>query len=168
MEVDISCFSSHYSVRSLTSDDLEEIYALCSKNGLYYRYCPPYVTDQSIIDDMNALPPGKEMDDKYYLGYFDRDKLVAVMDFIASFPYEKVAFIGFFMTEVSIQNKGVGSSIIDELCVYLRSVGFSRVRLGWVKGNPQAEYFWHKNGFVETGITRNTSGYTVVIGERVL
>ena len=48
------------------------------------------------------------------------------------------------MTEVSIQNTGIGSSMIDGLCRYLAGIRLSSVRLGWVKGNPQAEHFWHK------------------------
>ena len=51
---------------------------------------------------------------------------------------------GFFMTDVSVQNKGVGSGIITELCEKLSQRGYLYVKLGWVKGNPQAEYFWKK------------------------
>ena len=39
-------------------------------------------TAQSIVDDMNALPPRTTYDDKYYIGYFEGEKLVAVMDLI--------------------------------------------------------------------------------------
>ena len=48
-------------------EDIPEILALCEKNTLYYRYCPPFVSEQSIRDDMNALPPGKTVSDKYYV-----------------------------------------------------------------------------------------------------
>lgn len=168
MDIDISSFSGNYLVRNLGKADLPKIYELCSGNRLYYQYCPPAVTEQSIIEDMKALPPGKELHDKYYLGYFDRDRLVAVMDFILAYPDEKTAFIGFFMTDVSAQNKGVGSGIVSELCHYIQALGLSSIRLGWVKGNPQAEFFWHKNGFIETGETYDTDGYTVVAAERLL
>ena len=117
---------------------------------------------------MKALPPNKELADKYYLGYYDAEKLIAVMDLIRAYPNENTAFIGFFMTDVSVQNTGIGSAIIDELCSYLTEIGFERVRLGWVKGNPQSKHFWHKNGFTETGITYDTDHYTVVVAEREL
>ena len=58
--IDISLFSDHYFVRRMASDDIGEIYKLCSNNVLYYEYCPPFVTKQSIADDMRALPPNKE------------------------------------------------------------------------------------------------------------
>lgn len=53
--------------------------------------------------------------------------------------------------QVSVQNAGIGSGIIDTLCSCLKNHGFSSIRLGWVKGNPQAEHFWKKNRFIETG-----------------
>ena len=166
--MDITKFSNQFQVRRLDQNDIEAVFALCSRNSLYYHYCPPSVTRQSIIEDMKALPPDKDLADKYYLGYFSGKKLIAVMDFIASFPEETTAFIGFFMTDVSVQKKGIGSSIIDELCACLPDAGFIRIRLGWVKGNPQAEHFWHKNGFAETGVTYESNGYTVVAAQRKL
>lgn len=168
MKIDIQSFSGQYTVRRVKKNDLSKVYALCSKNSLYYQYYPPIVTEQSIIDDMNALPVNKSFDDKYYLGYFDSDKLIAVMDFIMAYPDEKTAFIGFFMTDISVQNRGIGSKIIDDLCAYLKSLELSRVRLGWVKGNPQAEHFWHKNKFQETGISCDRDNYTVIVGQRDL
>lgn len=167
-KMDVSSFSSHYHVRCLNKADITDIYSLCSKNNLYYQYCPPFVTEDSILKDMAALPPNKEMSDKYYVGYYKGNELIAVMDFIMAYPDEKTAFIGFFMTAVSIQNAGIGSRIMDELCCYLKESGLSYVRLGWVSGNPQAEHFWHKNHFAETGITYQTDGYTVVVARRVL
>ncbi len=166
--MDVSLFSNHYFVRCMTEKDIAEIYALCRNNALYYKHCPPFVTEQSIADDIKALPPKKDYSDKYYIGYYDEDKLIAVMDFINKFPNDKTAFIGFFMTDISVQNKGVGSEIIHELCAYLKEYGLSAVRLGWVKGNSQAEHFWHKNGFAETGVTYDTDNYTVIVAQRQL
>lgn len=166
--MNVSLFSSQYHVRCMNKADVAEIYSLCSKNSLYYQYCPPFVTKQSILEDMKALPPNKEMYDKHYIGYYKGGELIAVMDFIMAYPDEQTAFIGFFMTAAPIQNTGIGSGIIDELCCYLTDIGLSRVRLGWVKGNLQAEHFWHKNNFVETGITYDTNNYTVIVAQRIL
>ena len=66
------------------------------------------------------------------------------------------------MTDVSVQRKGVGSAIISELSGFVCKQGFSNIQLGWVLGNPQAEHFWHKNGFIETGKMYEMDDYTVV------
>ena len=166
--MDITDISTRYSVRRLDKSDVADIYALCSKNTLYYRHCPPFVTERGIYDDMEALPPGKEVCDKLYLGFYDGADLVAVLDLILGFPNDKTAYIGFFMTETSVQNAGVGSGIIDELCVWLKRAGFSSVRLGWVSGNAQAERFWLKNGFIETGEIYDKESFRVVAAMRGL
>ena len=70
------------------------------------------------------------------------------------------------MTDVSVQGKGVGTGIITELCEKLSQWGYLYVKLGWVKGNPQAEHFWKKNGFVETGAENKTKDYMVTIARR--
>ena len=166
--MDLSHFSHDYTARRLGKADVADVYSLCSKNSLYYQYCPPFVSEQSILDDMKALPPNKEMCDKYYIGYYKGKELIAVMDFIMAYPDERTGFIGFFMTAASVQNTGIGSSIIEDLCHYLAEIGLSYVRLGWVKGNPQAEYFWRKNLFKETGTTHDTNHCTVVAAQRTL
>ncbi|MBD5532279.1 MAG: GNAT family N-acetyltransferase [Lachnospiraceae bacterium] len=164
----VTNFSDQYHIRRLTEEDVEIIYALCKQNRLYYEYCPPFVTRDSIRRDMQALPPKKSMEDKHYIGWFDGDRLIAVMDLIDGYPDARTAFVGFFMTDVSVQRKGVGTAIIRELCAYLCTQQYKAVRLGWVKGNPQSEAFWHKNQFVETGVTYDTDGYTVIVAQRTL
>jgi GNAT superfamily N-acetyltransferase len=166
--MDISSFSDHYHVRCLNHTDIPAIMDLCRGNSLYYQYCPPFVSEESIARDMAVLPPGKDLSDKYYIGYFDGSRLTAVMDLILAFPDQQTAFIGFFMTDASVQKKGIGSKIIEELCINLKKYGYLSVRLGWVKGNPQAEHFWKKNGFTETGVTYDTDGYTVVVAHKDL
>lgn len=117
--LDVSLLSNKYLVQKIDSTDIVKVYELCRNNSLYYQYCPPFVSEQSIIDDMNALPPNKDLSDKYYVGYYEGDKLIAVLDLIMAYPDDSTAFIGFFMTDTSVQNKGVGSSVIDELCSVL-------------------------------------------------
>ena len=158
----INKLSKNYIVKLLYNKDVAAVYSLCSKNTLYYDFCPPFVTPESIKADMTALPPGKRREDKFYLGYYDNDYLIAVMDLILGYPDEETAYVGFFMTDVSVHGKGVGSAIISELSGFVCKQGFSNIQLGWVLGNPQAEHFWHKNGFIETGKMYDMDDYTVV------
>ncbi|SFT34435.1 ASC-1 homology (ASCH) domain-containing protein [Lachnospiraceae bacterium XBD2001] len=166
MQLTIENLSEKYTVKRLGKNDISTVYNLCSPNTLYYEYCPPFVTAESIEKDMTVLPPGKTVEDKFYVGYFDADKLIAVMDLILGFPEADTAYIGFFMTEVSVQGKGVGSLIISELSRFISSCGYAKMQLGWVQGNPQPEHFWHKNGFCETGKTYDMDDFTVVEAQR--
>ena len=74
------------------------------------------------------------MNDKYYIGFFKRDKLIAVMDLIMNYPKKKTAFIGLFMMDVNYQNKGIGSRVIGEVLSYLKSENYEKIRLGGDKG----------------------------------
>ena len=166
--MNVAMLSARYRVRVLLPEDAPKIVALCRGNPLFYRYCPPFVTEERVLADMRALPPEKEAKDKYYAGFFERDRLIAVLDLILDYPVEYSAFIGFFMTDISIQNRGIGSSIIGEICRMLKEGGYREMRLGWAKGNPQSSHFWQKNGFRETGDSYETDGYTVLIARRDL
>ena len=115
-------FSRKYYVRKLQKNDIDQIYNLCSKNHLYYQYCSPYVTRKSIESDMMALPDNVDFKDKYYVGYFKNEKLIAVLDLIDGY-------------------------CIHELIKYLTTLKYKEVRLGWINGNLQAEHFWIKNAF---------------------
>ena len=106
---------------------------------------------RALLEDLTALPPGKNAADKHYLGFFDGEGLTAVLDFIERYPQEDGAYIGFFMTRKAVQGRGVGSALIGELLNELREEGFRRVRLAVDRGNPQSKAFWEKNGFALTG-----------------
>lgn len=166
--MDIKGLSSKYVVKKLGNSDIQDIFNLCCENKLYYEYCPPMVTEESIKRDMTALPPNTKIDDKFYIGFYKEGKLIAVMDLIDGYPEQKIAYIGFFMTNVTIQKRGVGSEIISELCDCLKQKGFISIRLAWVKGNPQAEHFWLKNMFVILEETTSNVSDSVILAERCL
>ena len=144
-------FSQRYAACPLTEADVDAILALCAENEQFYRYHPPLATKGSILEDLTALPPGKNAADKHYLGFFDGAGLTAVLDLIERYPQEDGAYIGFFMTRKAIQGRGVGSALIGELLNELREEGFRRVRLAVDRGNPQSKAFWETNGFALTG-----------------
>ena len=113
--MELSKLSAKYKVRRLDKEDVDIIYNMSYPNVIFYQYHPPVVTEESILMDMEALPPGKSEEDKLYLGFFEKETLVAVMDLILKYPEEKTAYIGLFMTDIKYQNKGIGSHIIEEV-----------------------------------------------------
>ncbi|MBQ3560076.1 MAG: GNAT family N-acetyltransferase [Agathobacter sp.] len=164
--MEIQKLSKKYMVRKLNDIDIDKIYEVMQGNPMYFQYCPPMATAQSIAEDMDALPPRTTYDDKHYIGYFEGEKLVAVMDLILNFPNKETAFVGFFMMNTAYQGKGIGTEIFEECCKTLAEEKYHYIRLGFVKGNPQSEAFWIKNGFVRTGVEDVQERYTVVVMER--
>lgn len=88
------------------------------------------------------------------------------MDLIYQYPNAETAFIGFFMMDVQLQGKGIGTNIISNVLKYLESINFKKVRLGYVKGNNQAKSFWDKNKFLFTGVEDKQEKYTVIVMEK--
>ena len=149
--MDVKELSSEYDVRILREEDADDIFALCSQNELFYEFHPPFVTKESILEDMKALPPGKERKDKFYVGFLKDGQLAAVMDLILDYPEERTVYIGFFMVNRKFQGRGNGSSIVDECAECFRKLGYGKIRLAIDRGNPQSEAFWTKNRFEKTG-----------------
>ena len=107
MKIEIQRLSNQYIVRELSKNDVEAIYELCAGNEQFYRYHPPFVTRESILGDLKDLPPGKTLEDKLFVGFYDNDILIAVMDLILGFPNKETAFIGLFMMNMAYQGRGI-------------------------------------------------------------
>ncbi len=165
--IDILKLSQSYDVRRLDENDLEDIYRICQGNSQFYRYCEAKATREQILNDMHIAPPGIGYSEKYYLGFYKENELIAVMDLIDGYPEEGIAFIGFFMMKKEYQGKEIGSRIIDETAAYLKDTGFVSIHLGIDKENPQSNHFWKKNGFsIIREVERN--GWTILYAEKKL
>lgn len=168
MGMEIGELSRRYEVRKLEEVDIDMIYELSAGNPMFYEYCLPYVTKESILDDMKALPHEKSFEDKYYIGFFQEGELIAVMDLILRYPNKETAFIGLFMMRKESQGKGIGSGIIRECLDFLKAQDYRFVQLCFAKGNPQSEAFWKKNGFTGRNMEFATENYISVAMERKL
>lgn len=166
--MNIQFLSNRYTIRDLLPQDAEMIYEVLKANTLFYKYHPPMVTVESILEDMEALPPNKGYEDKHYIGFFSEGTLVAVMDLIEHYPNPGTALLGFFAMNTNLQGQGIGTKIISDSIAYLAQEGFIKVRLGIDKGNPQSKAFWLKNGFTFTGEAYESDSATILVMERKL
>lgn len=92
--MNIEKLSSKYQVRHLEKCDAQTVLDLYESNPLYFEHCPPPPTIQSVEYDMRALPDGKSIADKHFVGFFDGNNLVAVLDLIEKYPDKQTVFIG--------------------------------------------------------------------------
>lgn len=146
-KIEIKKLSKKYDVRKLNSDDVQMIYVFCKRNTQYYEYCGKELSMKLIENDLEITPPGIPIEQKYYIGFFDNDKLAAIMDLEDGYPNCDYVYIGFFMMDFELQGRGIGSMIISEALEYLHEQGFEKSQLGIDKDNPQSNHFWRKNGF---------------------
>lgn len=160
--MNINDLSKNYVIRYLDENDRDIVYDLCKENNQFYEYCPPMVNKDAILDDLKALPPNKEYKDKYYVGYFKENELIAILDLIDKYPDDNTVWIGLFMMKKSYQAKGIGSKIIDDLTKQIKELGYQYIKLAWAKGNKQSEHFWLKNGFIKTGKEKDNKLYIAI------
>ena len=165
--MDFSALSKRYSIRRMDDSDADSILELCKGNEQYYLYCQARPSREQILNDLHITPPGIDPSAKYYIGFYQGNTLVAVMDLIDGYPGPDTAFIGFFMMRKEFQGNQVGSTIIQETAAYLKTLGMTSIQLGIDKGNPQSTHFWKKNGFVvKEEIDRGD--WTVLLAEKTL
>lgn len=160
-------FSTAYAVRRLTERDVPQLVGLCGGNPQFYACRAEAAAPETVWQDLQLLPPGKGPEDKYTVGFFDGETLAAVLDLIDGYPAPATAYLGFFMMNKRHQGHGEGSAIIGELCAYLKGEGFTAVRLGIDKGNPQSTHFWEKNGFAALKEIPQEDG-VIILAEKVL
>lgn len=161
----IENLSSTYRVKKIQEEDLNQVLKLAQANPQYYAHCPPEPTIENLREDLQALPTGMERKDKWYLGFWEENILVAVCDLIFGYPDQETLYIGFFMMNPTLQGKGVGSMIIGELLDHLKG-SFKRSRLAYVLENRQAEQFWLKQGFTPIEGKVQLEHYQVVVMEK--
>lgn len=157
-----------YTPRQLTDADLPSLLALCESNPQYYRHLHEIPTRRSLAGSMSELPPHCGPNQKHFVGFFQGDELVAVMDLVLGYPDANAAFIGFLMVAAKHQRHGVGSQIVAETLGRLHAQGFLRVRLAYVQGNEQSRLFWESCGFGSAGSPVAFPSYVAIPMERSL
>lgn len=160
--IKINELSNRFNIRRLNLQDTELIYEFCKKNTQYYEYCEKEPSIELIENDLKITPPGIPMEQKYYIGFFEEERLIAIMDLIAGYPSEDNLYIGFFMMNKESQGYGIGSKIIVDMLEYLKKQGFKNCQLGIDKANPQSNHFWRKNGFEVIREVEQESGLILV------
>ena len=165
--MEMASLSGEYTVKPITEADIPAVLRLQESNPLFFRHCPPPPTADAVREDMDALPPGKCPEDKYFAGFWQGNALVAVLDLVLGYPDSQTAFLGLLMLDAAYQGRGIGSRILEGVLQSLKP-SFSFVRLGYAKGNPQSERFWHKNGFSPTGSITKAEAYDIIVMQRKL
>lgn len=167
MALSFSSLSSHYAVKRLSEEDLPDVLSLCKGNPTYYAHMKTAPTLENLREVLSALPEGRTMDHKYFVGFYEGGRLAAILDLITGWPNRDTAFIGWFMVHKDFQGAGTGSAIIGGVLTALKE-HFAYARLGYVKGNRQSAGFWLKNQFLPTGEESEREDYTVVLMQRML
>ena len=159
--LNIQALSTDYDVRRITEEDISDVYRLCKANTKYYEHIRSIPTAESLTEVISELPDGVGAEAKYFVGFYEGEKLVAILDLITGYPESDDAFIGWFMVDAGLQGRGIGSEIFADVRAAMKGQGYDYLSLGCVKDYPEAIAFWTAQGFAPTGKEEDRGEYTV-------
>lgn len=148
--LDIGALSTSHQVRRITQADISDVYALCKSNQKYYEYTNAAPTVESLTQIISRVPEGAGESDKYFVGFYEKDRLVSVLDLITGYPEKDDAFIGWFMVDGQFQRQGIGSQIFADVRAAMAGQGYDYLSLYCEKENAEAIAFWQAQGFKAT------------------
>lgn len=149
--LDIQTLATGYQVKRITEADITDVYRLCKANKRYYRYMGHVPTRESLTDIISTIPGSAGKEDKYFVGFYDEDRLCAILDLITGYPEKDDAFIGWFMVDAQLQGRGIGSQLFADIRAAVKSIGFDSISLGCIQENAEAIAFWQAQGFAPDG-----------------
>ncbi|WP_202708876.1 GNAT family N-acetyltransferase [Sporosalibacterium faouarense] len=138
--------------RRITIEDKDKVMNLfreCKDFFVLTEGVIPYDSDSFFYD----LPPGKNLEEKYLYGVFDKNSLVAVIDMVSNYPEKGEWIIGLFLIHTKIRGIGLGREIHNLIKNFIISKGAEKLRIGVLEQNTNALKFWNKIGYKQTKIT---------------
>lgn len=146
-------------------DEVLELYL--SNRGYFALAGTEMISSDTVLGDLDALPPSVSRQDKHFYLYREAGRSLAVLDLILRYPDDDSFFIGLFMVEGSRQRSGIGSRLYRALERELRGLGFKRGRLGVLAQNEDARCFWEHVGYMPVKMVVDT-GQRIHVMEKVL
>lgn len=150
----------HATVRPLTHDDDDLIYRFQSAHPDYYEHFQDHpVTRREAIQDLDDVPVNATADQKAYLGVFEDEQLVLIVDLIIDYPLPSLVWLGLWMPEKTLSAARC-AELYQSLVTTLRAADAVQLQLSVFMGDRNAPAFWADQGLTQVQTT------TVVRGDR--
>lgn len=146
---------SDYRLIRLTRKHKVALYELEASNPYYYSISQDHpVTPEESIADLETIPEGFPIKQKFYFGIYQENQMIAVMDYLVGYDYEhtsdiQTVWIGFFMVHGNYKNQGLGKRIMNTFIQAAKENGIRTIQLGCIDGNNEGYSFWTQLGFKE-------------------
>lgn len=107
---------------------------------------------RALFDD---LPPGRNLDDKFVLGFFEGPRLLGVADVVRGWNAPEKVIIGLLLFHPDARGQGHGRTALQKIVQLAETwPQANRLRIGVVATHAAALSFWRQMGFTETGEIR--------------
>ena len=137
-----------YEIVPVTKENFEQAFEAYDTNQDFFMLVNgKEATIKSSIGDINALPPGGAIDQKYFISIYKAGRVLAVLDMYANYPGPGSIWIGLLLVHGSFHGAGIGSEITSAVMNAAKAAGYKTVQLGVMKSNEMGLPFWQKQGF---------------------
>lgn len=160
----ISIFSSPYSVRELTENDLPQMLSLEESQSEYLQLQgKSQLTLAEIKSDLSSVPLSVKPSQKWTLGFFKDNKLVAIIDFLTDYPQVQTVWIGLFLVSKNNEGQGIATHLSKALFKSFKSEKFTNVQTLKYEQEPVNQKLLEKLGFVDQQqlVLKNSEGLDV-------
>lgn len=135
-------------VKDIEDEDKKNaLLQIYTSNDWYFSLQNDTPSLENIKNDITLKPEGLNLDSKYYFLIYDKEKSIAVIDFLKGYPTNDTVFIGLLMVDENIQGEGYGSKIVNGLMKKFKTEGYRTVRIAVIEENDKGLKFWNKLGF---------------------
>ncbi len=166
-DFDLNVLSSEFAVKQLQEEDMTEVFHLCRKNRRFYRTIHERPRRKELTEMMTNAAAGQAEGNRF-VGFYDENDLIAVIDLIKGYPGDNEAYIGWFMVDAERQGNGIGSQLFADVRAALEADGCNRIVLACPSENEDALRFWEGQGFTRTGETVDKETHTALLLEKKL
>lgn len=129
-------------VRPLTHADDDLIYAFQAAHPAYFNHFQDHpVTRNEAIQDVTDVPMNAMPDQKAYLGIFQGDQLVVLVDLIIDYPLPSLVWLGMWMTDDQLATEQA-ADYYRSLVAKLRAAGAVQLQLSVFMGDREMKRFW--------------------------
>ena len=139
---------AEYKVIVITEQNFEQVFEVYDTNQDFFLLTQgKEATIESSSNDMMAVPPNCDIQQKVYISIWKDGQAVGVLDLITGYPERTCFWIGLLLVHGSLHGKKIGSRFVDAVLYAAKEAGYESAQLGVIESNVKAIKFWQKHGF---------------------
>lgn len=144
-----------FTVKPLTQADVSAILAFQAEHPEYHRhYQVEPVTKADILADLQALPARALPEQKFYLGFYQGDELVVLVDLVLDHPQANCAWLGLIMTNAAKLRQGYATKVLTAVKQALKREGYTELLTSTALSDETAQAFLTAQNFSQGVVTK--------------
>lgn len=148
-----------FEVRQLSHQDEDQIYALQQKQRAFFNLILDHkLTKREAVADLDEVASEAAAAQKYYLGLFQANQLVATLDLTIDYPLPQLVWLGQYFVDDDVITNDQRAEILTTTLDTLKSLDAVQVQLLVLKADQASQDFYAAQKFEQVSATRTQVG----------